>query len=116
FPLSLTAHREPRPHQPDSAPGSRAGVLPPVDPVDDDGRDPALRRHIYRALLHHELRVGQPAVLPVRLRGAGVRHPRDHLLGGHHPPVLLPPVRRGLQLVVEELLHQRREHVIRLPL
>lgn len=61
-----------------------------------------------------------PDVLHVRFPVPRVRDPRDHVLRDHHPAVLLPPVRRGLPLVVARLpqlgLHRRVPLHLLLPL
>ena len=45
------------PHQRDPAPGARAGVVHGRRLQRAHGRHPPLRRHLHRALLHHDLRL-----------------------------------------------------------
>ena len=101
-------HPSPRPHQPDPPPNPPLDLLPPPVPLDAPGRRAALRRHLRRALLHHEQPVVRQDLLHVRLPVPGLRRRRRHLRRRHRHVRLLPAVRRELPLAVARLQQRRR--------
>eukprot|EP00242_Pyramimonas_sp_CCMP2087_P014958 CAMPEP_0198210540 /NCGR_PEP_ID=MMETSP1445-20131203/20506_1 /TAXON_ID=36898 /ORGANISM="Pyramimonas sp., Strain CCMP2087" /LENGTH=638 /DNA_ID=CAMNT_0043884623 /DNA_START=134 /DNA_END=2050 /DNA_ORIENTATION=+ len=67
-------------------------------------RDSPFRRGLHRALLHPDVDVAAPVLLPVRVPFHRLRDSHRHLRGDLHRAVLLPVVQRGLPLVVEVFL------------
>ena len=63
------------------------------------GRHPPLRRGFHRDVLHPAVPVDGQVLLRVRVPYARIHHPRRHLRGHRDGVLLLPAVRRGLQLV-----------------
>merc|ERR1712037_61436 len=63
--------------------------------------------HLHPALLRAEQHLEQPDLLHVWLPLPRLHHPDHHLLRDHHPPLLLPPLCRGLPLVVAQFSHVR---------
>mmetsp|Transcript_17590 Transcript_17590/g.51110 ORF Transcript_17590/g.51110 Transcript_17590/m.51110 type:complete len:264 (-) Transcript_17590:121-912(-) len=92
----------PRAHQRHPAADPHAGVVHGPAVHHARRRDPALRRRLHRALLHHDLHLAAALLLRVRLPHDRAAHPGDHLLGDLHRALLLPALQRGLRLVVAE--------------
>lgn len=60
---------------------------------------PPLRRCFHRDVLHPAVPLDGQLLLRVRVPHAGIHHPHRHLRGHRDGVLLLPAVRRGLQLV-----------------
>mmetsp|Transcript_59820 Transcript_59820/g.160316 ORF Transcript_59820/g.160316 Transcript_59820/m.160316 type:complete len:232 (-) Transcript_59820:93-788(-) len=112
--LQEGAHLSARADEPDPAPSSSAAVVHQRGLLLARGGDPALRRGLHGALLHHVLDLAAPVLLPLRLPHARDRHTSGHLRGDIHHPDVLPADQRGLQLVVAILLRERLLRRVRL--
>lgn len=73
-----------------------------------NGRNPAVRRGIYRALLHLDRVVGESVLLPLRISVPRFLHSRNLMLADINSHGLLPIVWRRLQVVVAQFYSERR--------
>ena len=94
-----------RAYEQDPAAGPASAVVH-VPLVQRSGRRCAtLRRGVHRAVFHPHVHVAAPDVLHLRHPLLGVRHTGADVRGDHDRALLLPAVRRGLQVVVAVFLH-----------
>ena len=76
-------------------------------------RSTSIRRGFHRAVLHPHVHVAAPDVLHLRHSLPCVRHTGADVRGDHDRALLLPAVRRGLQVVVAVFFHFWKFRVVR---
>lgn len=91
-------------HEPDSSTDSHAEYLHETAPLHHHGWGATLRMHIHPAVLHSEQHLVTSNLLHVWLLVSCVCHPCHHMFRNSRALVLLPPVLRGLSLVVAFIL------------
>ena len=102
-----------RAHEQDPAAGPASAVVHVPLVQRPRRRSTPIRRGFHRAFLHPHVHVAAPDVLHLRHSLPCVRHTGADVRGDHDRALLLPAVRRGLQVVVAVFFHFWKFSVVR---